>query len=345
MQWRQYESPPTFYRRHTVNKIALLFAALIVMSSSMAGADPSGCQMTGAVCSCWSATGGWTAVCYYPNCGPCALPPPPTPCVPDGSCTGPTPACGATGPGTDNCGDACSINGPVCPPPPPACVPNGTCTGAVPACGTAGPGMDNCGNVCTIIGPACPPSVGPCPAGTICGNVSASEDGTLLADISILLRNPAGQIVQSTRTDNQGDYSFAVADDATYNVHPGIGRRQVSTPSFLPLARTFAGNFQVRGVPAHVRMAGLAPGTFVLFSTASYAAPNAPSTYPGMPDQYWSASANADGTLATDLPGGHVYYATCWIPNNSKWVKSSSTIVSHLALVPETFATAACVGD
>lgn len=52
------------------------------------------------------------------NCTGC--PPPEPGCTSDGSCSAPTPACGQTTQGTDNCGNPCSRTGPACPPPPPS---------------------------------------------------------------------------------------------------------------------------------------------------------------------------------------------------------------------------------
>jgi hypothetical protein len=53
---------------------------------------------------------------------PPSPPPPPPACVPDGSCSAPSPACDQTTYGTDNCGNPCSKTGPTCPPPPPPSV-------------------------------------------------------------------------------------------------------------------------------------------------------------------------------------------------------------------------------
>lgn len=98
---------------------------------------------------------GWSQIAAIPPPSP---PSPPPVCIPNGTCSGTIPACSTSGPGTDNCGNPCTLLGPVCsPPPPPPCVPNGTCTGAIPPCGTTGPGVDNCGNGCTLTGPVCPP--------------------------------------------------------------------------------------------------------------------------------------------------------------------------------------------
>jgi len=72
------------------------------------------------------------------------------PCVSNGSCSAPAPACGQTTNGVDNCGTGCTKTGGVC-----ACVPDGSCSAAAPACGTTTYGVDNCNNSCSKTGGAC----------------------------------------------------------------------------------------------------------------------------------------------------------------------------------------------
>lgn len=71
-------------------------------------------------------------------------------CVPNGSCSAPTPACGTTTTGVDNCGNSCTKTGAAC-----SCTSNGSCSAPAPACGTTTSGVDNCGNVCTKTGGTC----------------------------------------------------------------------------------------------------------------------------------------------------------------------------------------------
>ena len=89
--------------------------------------------------------------------------PPPTVCIPDGSCTASAPACGSVTYGVDNCGTSCSKTGVTCPPPPPPppppptiCVPDGSCTASAPACGSTTYGVNNCGTSCSKTGVTCP---------------------------------------------------------------------------------------------------------------------------------------------------------------------------------------------
>ena len=72
-------------------------------------------------------------------------------CVPNGSCSAPTPNCGQTTNGVDNCGTACSKTGAPCP-----CVPDGTCSALPPTCGQTTTGVDSCNNPCTKTGIVCP---------------------------------------------------------------------------------------------------------------------------------------------------------------------------------------------
>ena len=94
-------------------------------------------------------------------------PPAPT-CIPNGSCSAATPACGQTTTGVDSCGNACSKTGPICP----ACVPNGTCAiTAIPQCGLAVSGVNSCGSACSLTAPACP----------VCPTCSPSKNYTIKA--------------------------------------------------------------------------------------------------------------------------------------------------------------------
>ena len=273
-----------------MKKIVLLFAALIVMSPSMTEAtSPSGCQMTGAVCSCWSATGGWTAVCYYPNCGPCAIQTPPSSCTPDGSCSGPAPSCGTTGPGTDNCGNACTITSPGC-----------------------------------------------CTSGTICGTITASEDGSALNDIFMLLRDSSGHTIAQATTDSSGKYELTVPGSGDYYVAPAINRREQASPLFARLSQSMVGNFIMSGVPAHVAFSGLIPGTFILLSTSTYYNDNPPMVGAGVSGNYITIAADGNGDAKTDVAGGQFYYVTCWTPLANGYKESISIAAASGMLEPET---------
>lgn len=285
-----------------------------------------------------------TVSCDYSACvGPITPPPPPPSCVPNGACMGPMPACGATGPGLDSCGQPCSVMGPTCPPPPPPpCVPNGLCTGPTPACGNVGPGADNCGNLCILTGPVC---VGPCGNGIICGTVTAAEDGSLLQGIRVLAVDPqTSKTMKSALTDSSGAYSFAVAGTQSYDIVVPAGRRQLVTPSQIALTQSFDGNFVVRGVPAHLVFSGLKQGTFVLISKGPYTSAHPPSISSGMAAAYYSRTAGPDGFIHMDVPGGTGYVVTCWIPGNmpQSYSRVQSQALSQLSVVPESTVPAVC---
>jgi hypothetical protein len=78
----------------------------------------------------------------------------PCPCIPNGSCSASTPACGQTTTGIDNCGISCQKVGSPCP-----CVPDGSCSAVTPVCGQTTTGKDNCNNPCTKVGQPCPPVI------------------------------------------------------------------------------------------------------------------------------------------------------------------------------------------
>lgn len=70
-------------------------------------------------------------------------------CISNGSCNAPTPACGQSTVGVDNCGTSCTVVGSPC-----VCVVT-SCNAAAPACNKTTTGTDNCGASCTKVGPKC----------------------------------------------------------------------------------------------------------------------------------------------------------------------------------------------
>jgi len=84
--------------------------------------------------------------------------PPPTVCVPNPAlCSAPTPACGQTTYGTDNCSQ-CSKTGGTC-----ACVSDGSCTAPTPSCEQTTWGVNSCGGQCSKTGSTCPTPTTPTP--------------------------------------------------------------------------------------------------------------------------------------------------------------------------------------
>lgn len=189
-----------------------------------------------------------------------------------------------------------------------------------------------------------PPPGGPCPAGTICGTVTSAEGGTALAGIRVLAIDPStSKIVYSALSNTSGAYSIAVNGTGPYTILVPAGRRQLATPSQMNLSPTFAGNFVVQGIPAHLKFYGLKPGTFVLVSDRPYASPNPPSISAGMVAAYYSRTAGPEGSVHVDVPAATGYVITCWIPGLAQsYTRTQSAALSPILLVPESTVTASC---
>lgn len=198
-------------------------------------------------------------------------------------------------------------------------------------------------SACTQSGPP-PSSVGPCLPGTICGTVLAAEGDIALAGIRVLLIDPStSKTVQSALTDASGSYAFTLPMAQAYTVVVPAGRRQLVTPPQMNLSETFAGNFTVRGIPAHLNLSGLKPGTFVLVSGQPYQAANPPSIQSGMAASYYSRTAGPDGSVHVDVPAGTGYVVTCWVPGAMQaYARVQSQALAQTLLVPESTVTATC---
>lgn len=358
-----------------MKKIVLPLAFLIVTlltikaysgncSASNGQAGPCG---AGGVCSCNNvamcysccvdATGNSCSVsncvCIPPVCNP----------IP-GVCTGPTPACGATGPGVNSCGDPCSISGPTCPiippiippivPPGPVSCP-ASCTAAgftnsacsFPACPNAtytdlGFGICSVGETCCCNNAPPAPVVGPCPAGTICGSVKSQEDSTLLTGMILNLKDSSGHVINTTKTNALGNYSFSVPTNNPYYVSVALNRNQNASPPFSSLTQTFSTNFAVRGVPARVSFTGLPKGTFILLTKTVYNSNRAPSINATTTQDYYSKVVGTGAVATLDIPGGSPYFITCWEPSGTNFNVSRSTLLAASDVIPQTNVIGAC---
>lgn len=246
--------------------------------------DVSTCNTT----TCMDGCGG-----QCPGTKDCSIPPPPPPpgCVPNGICSGTTPACGSTGPGLDNCGNACSLTGPACPPPP-------------------------------------PPPINPCGVGMICGKLLDGETGTIaLPGRPIEIRNDHGGFFKMVHSDENGNYSIPLTGSLMFVV-PVADRNENVVPANIPVSDTNpVANFKMYRVPAHIKVSGKF-GDFVVVTTSTIEG-SAPPTVQSAGQISFSSVVDRNNVTNLKVPYG-VYWLTCWRMTNGSYSKNPSVPAGFL---------------
>lgn len=152
-----------------------------------------------------------------------------------------------------------------------------------------------------------------CNSGEICGRVLTRENQIPLANVIMELRSAMGDSLTSVRTDAGGSYVFpSLSGTQTYFVKPVVDRLQSSIPTHK--SGTPGGspvNFDVRGVPATVRVTATA-GTFVLLTTATWTGAAPPVVGRNSTSLSFTGVTNWDGTIDVPVAAGYSYRLACW---------------------------------
>lgn len=246
---------------------------------------------------------------------------------------------------------ACEPTGACVPAPGPACASNGSCSASIPSCGTSVSGVDNCGNVCTVTGPICavpppptpppatPPVVPSCAPSSLCGTVYARENPVLPLRYMVLeLRDNLGRLIRESHTDGFGNYAFNGLS-GFYFVAPVLDRTWNAFPGQAYLSDSDRKDFLVGGVPVTLTVSGK-PGSFVLLTKVPITTP----TPPAVPSNIatYSSTVDTNNVATLKVPGGVLYYVTCWVSKPEGWVKTASVAVPGTPANPQTLLSTMC---
>jgi hypothetical protein len=158
---------------------------------------------------------------------------------------------------------------------------------------------------------------GPCPTGTICGHITAREDGSDVPNATVQVKDTlTGIVVNSAVTDGSGRYAVSVPGSQAYMVIPAINRTENSVPSFTAQIASWSADFVEAGLKSIVKISGMPGGTYLLYSRTPYVPASAPVIRSGV-GPYFTRVVGPDGNATASLPPGQTYFLTCWVPQDT----------------------------
>jgi hypothetical protein len=157
---------------------------------------------------------------------------------------------------------------------------------------------------------------------TVCGMVTAPENGNALANVTVELRDSLGRLLSTQKTTGATtgyNFSFTGLNNGSYFVDPVVGRTEYAKPlqSLVNLAGTptpATVSFSIVREPAQVTVSD-SSGTLVLVTTTTWPTATPPPAVnrmaPTMSSLY-SGIIGANGTTVLNVPGNFSYSLTCW---------------------------------